>query len=94
MLQLQWDLGDCFISVWRHEKLASTHDVCQGPGISTLQATCDPGRSTQYQFADKAEYWVQEFCELHGIPVALCNIDLGASRILWGGIVSNPCWAG
>lgn len=46
MLQLQWDPGDCFVSVWRHENLASTHDVWPGLGITTLHVTWDPGGST------------------------------------------------
>ena len=46
MLELQWDPGDCFVLVWRHENLASTHDACPRLGITTLHVTWDPRGST------------------------------------------------
>lgn len=89
MLQLQWDPGDCFTPVWRHENLAGTDDVCPKHGIATLQVTWDPGGSTQFWFADKAGNWVQDVLQTPWDPGGAIQYRLGGSRILWRGIVSN-----
>ncbi|KAM3353016.1 hypothetical protein ACQJBY_024283 [Aegilops geniculata] len=72
------------VSAWWRDNLDNVNDSCWKGGFDAIQVTWTQEVQHDIDLRTKLQNGFSMLYRLHGIPVALLNIDLGASRILWG----------